>query len=65
MDLCCSSRRYSTGLTTGINYGELVAQEMMSLVVAHEIGHNFGAMHDSAEGATDPLCYPSGNRYLM
>lgn len=53
VDALCSS--YGVGLSQ--NYGSATA-----LVVAHEIGHNFGAPHDAQSGSA---CSSTPNTFLM
>lgn len=45
----------NTGIVTLVNYGRPVPQKVSVLTFAHEVGHNFGAQHDSGS------CIPSDN----
>ena len=38
----CASR-LNTGIVTLVNFGSLVAQRIVELTFAHELGHNFGS----------------------
>jgi hypothetical protein len=40
---------YNLGMTTDLNYGAKIPSLMHMLVTLHEIGHNFGAPHDSED----------------
>ena len=39
---------HSKGLTSDVNYGSKISGAMHMHVTLHEIGHNFGASHDTA-----------------
>lgn len=52
--MCINSK--NTGITTAINYGQQVPYTQLNLVLAHEIGHNFGMNHDSE---CSPFCSSS------
>lgn len=53
----CSSR-FGAGLSQGI----LLSSTTAALVIAHEIGHNFGATHDGESGA---VCETTPQTFLM
>eukprot|EP00730_Choanoeca_flexa_P016800 TRINITY_DN8006_c0_g1_i2.p1 TRINITY_DN8006_c0_g1~~TRINITY_DN8006_c0_g1_i2.p1 ORF type:complete len:909 (+),score=143.27 TRINITY_DN8006_c0_g1_i2:91-2817(+) len=65
----------NAGITTTVNFGEANPILQTKLVLAHEIGHNFGASHDDAcstfcrsnpsECSTSSQVGVSGNYYLM
>ncbi|XP_076849267.1 disintegrin and metalloproteinase domain-containing protein 17 isoform X2 [Brachyhypopomus gauderio] len=55
----------NTGLTSTKNYGKTILTKEADLVTTHELGHNFGAVHDPDEV---PFCAPSedqGGKYVM
>uniref|UniRef100_A0A4W4FB44 ADAM metallopeptidase domain 17b n=1 Tax=Electrophorus electricus TaxID=8005 RepID=A0A4W4FB44_ELEEL len=55
----------NTGLTSTKNYGKTILTKEADLVTTHELGHNFGAVHDPDEV---PYCAPSeeqGGKYVM
>jgi disintegrin and metalloproteinase domain-containing protein 17 len=57
------ARSLNTGLSTNINFASNVPFLTSALVLAHEIGHNWGAEHDVANDAT---CSPtSGGKFIM
>lgn len=52
----------NTGLTSTKNYGKTILTKEADLVTTHELGHNFGAVHDTDE------CAPGedqGGKYVM
>ena len=53
----CNSR-FGAGLSQGI----LLSSTTAALVIAHEIGHNFGATHDGESGA---ICETTPQTFLM
>lgn len=57
----CSERSMNTGLTTHKDHDLPLVRLQADLVTAHEIGHNFGAKHDSVENEK-PECR---KKYLM
>ncbi|KAF4082486.1 hypothetical protein AMELA_G00151910 [Ameiurus melas] len=55
----------NTGLTSTKNYGKTILTKEADLVTTHELGHNFGAVHDRDDM---PYCAPSedhGGKYVM
>ncbi|KAF7690358.1 disintegrin and metalloproteinase domain-containing protein 17 [Silurus meridionalis] len=55
----------NTGLTSTKNYGKTILTKEADLVTTHELGHNFGAVHDRDDV---PYCAPSedhGGKYVM
>ncbi|XP_060773825.1 disintegrin and metalloproteinase domain-containing protein 17 [Neoarius graeffei] len=55
----------NTGLTSTKNYGKTILTKEADLVTTHELGHNFGAVHDRDDV---PSCAPSedhGGKYVM
>ncbi|XP_062857489.1 disintegrin and metalloproteinase domain-containing protein 17 [Trichomycterus rosablanca] len=55
----------NTGLTSTKNYGKTILTKEADLVTTHELGHNFGAIHDRDD---IPDCAPSednGGKYVM
>lgn len=52
------SARFGAGLSQGI----LLSSTTAALVIAHEIGHNFGATHDGESGA---VCETTPQTFLM
>uniref|UniRef100_A0AAR2LTL3 ADAM metallopeptidase domain 17 n=1 Tax=Pygocentrus nattereri TaxID=42514 RepID=A0AAR2LTL3_PYGNA len=55
----------NTGLTSTKNYGKTILTKEADLVTTHELGHNFGAVHDPDDV---PYCAPSedqGGKYVM
>ena len=61
---------YNTGITTDTNANQRIPTLMRYLVTAHELGHNFGSIHDGDDsiGGSSAGCVPSvsdGGRYLM
>ncbi|XP_028857854.1 disintegrin and metalloproteinase domain-containing protein 17 isoform X2 [Denticeps clupeoides] len=55
----------NTGLTSTKNYGKTILTKEADLVTTHELGHNFGAVHDPDDV---PGCAPSdeqGGKYVM
>ena len=62
------SKYYNTGFTTDTNANQRVPTLMRYLVTAHELGHNFGSLHDGEAGTSTGSCVPSdsdGGKYLM
>lgn len=59
VEFCCSigksSLYFNTGLTTTKNWGSRILTLEADLVTTHELGHNFGAEHDTGEM---PECIP-------
>lgn len=55
----------NTGLTSTKNYGKTILTKEADLVTTHELGHNFGAVHDRDDV---PNCAPTedhGGKYVM
>ncbi|XP_076081631.1 disintegrin and metalloproteinase domain-containing protein 10-like [Mytilus galloprovincialis] len=54
----------NTGIVTDINYGNDVTTAVSYVTFAHEIGHNFGSLHDESSNLT---CAPGGSsgNYIM
>ncbi|KAL2082000.1 hypothetical protein ACEWY4_021818 [Coilia grayii] len=55
----------NTGLTSTKNYGKTILTKATDLVTTHELGHNFGAVHDPDDV---PYCAPrddQGGKYVM
>ncbi|XP_067240055.1 disintegrin and metalloproteinase domain-containing protein 17 [Chanodichthys erythropterus] len=55
----------NTGLTSTKNYGKTILTKEADLVTTHELGHNFGAVHDPDDV---PYCAPredQGGKYVM
>ncbi|XP_030626690.1 disintegrin and metalloproteinase domain-containing protein 17 [Chanos chanos] len=55
----------NTGLTSTKNYGKTILTKEADLVTTHELGHNFGAVHDPDDV---PGCAPredQGGKYVM
>uniref|UniRef100_A0A673ICM0 Disintegrin and metalloproteinase domain-containing protein 17-like n=1 Tax=Sinocyclocheilus rhinocerous TaxID=307959 RepID=A0A673ICM0_9TELE len=55
----------NTGLTSTQNYGKTILTKEADLVTTHELGHNFGAVHDPDDV---PYCAPredQGGKYIM
>ncbi|XP_066532798.1 disintegrin and metalloproteinase domain-containing protein 17 [Hoplias malabaricus] len=55
----------NTGLTSTKNYGKTILTKEADLVTTHELGHNFGAIHDPDDVQA---CAPSedqGGKYVM
>ncbi|XP_062406522.1 disintegrin and metalloproteinase domain-containing protein 17 [Sardina pilchardus] len=55
----------NTGLTSTKNYGKTILTKEADLVTTHELGHNFGAVHDPDDM---PECAPrddQGGKYVM
>ncbi|XP_046857676.1 disintegrin and metalloproteinase domain-containing protein 10-like isoform X2 [Xenia sp. Carnegie-2017] len=50
----------NTGLVTFINYNKQVPSRVSEITFAHELGHNFGAQHDSSECSSQV-----GGNYIM
>jgi hypothetical protein len=51
---------HNTGMSTSENFGSTVGELQLSLVLAHEFGHNFGTGHDEENLKNEP-----GGNYLM
>lgn len=69
--LCSKYTRYTDGyksLNTGVvsflNYGTVVTTAVSYVTFAHEIGHNYGSLHDQATDKTCAPGEPNGN-YIM
>ncbi|MBL4571411.1 MAG: hypothetical protein JKY21_09725, partial [Alcanivorax sp.] len=56
----CNTNGYATGVTQ-----EYVNIPLTAVVMAHEIGHNFGANHDNEEEHKDDPDRYCGNGYIM
>ena len=56
----------NTGIVTIVNYATRVPPKVSVLTFAHEVGHNFGAAHDSDAACTPYSSFkdPNGN-YIM
>ncbi|XP_076080120.1 disintegrin and metalloproteinase domain-containing protein 10-like [Mytilus galloprovincialis] len=54
----------NTGIVTDLNYGNDVTTAVSYVTFAHEIGHNFGSLHDES---SNPTCAPGGSsgNYIM
>ncbi|XP_005094351.1 ADAM 17-like protease [Aplysia californica] len=64
---CASSgqRALNVGFSTLGFENSIIADKMYIVVMAHELGHNWGSPHDPPE---DPVCSPSekkGGKYIM
>nr|XP_032810428.1 disintegrin and metalloproteinase domain-containing protein 17-like isoform X1 [Petromyzon marinus] len=53
---------YNTGLTSTMNYGKTILTKEVELVVAHELGHSFGAGHDTEECSAG---HDADGKYIM
>jgi len=58
---------HNTGMSTSENFGSTVGELQLSLVLAHEFGHNFGTGHDCNAPCTaeENLEGTAGGNYLM
>ncbi|KAI6657370.1 ADAM10 [Oopsacas minuta] len=56
------TRGLNTGIVTTLNYGRTVSVITTTITWAHEMGHNFGAPHDTTAACTGQ---PVGNNYIM
>lgn len=70
----CSPTRSIGGATTALNtgwsttansYGDTVLTQQAELVVAHELGHNWGAEHDADTDTCAPSSLFGSGKYLM
>ncbi|XP_063695288.1 disintegrin and metalloproteinase domain-containing protein 10-like [Bolinopsis microptera] len=55
---------FNTGIVSMMNFGAYVGHDVSFIILSHELGHNFGASHDS----DTKLCTPGsehGGNYIM
>jgi hypothetical protein len=56
----------NTGFTTVLNYNRRVPRAVSTITTTHELGHNFGSVHDEATEECTPGEFGNSNgNYIM